>query len=149
MIKRGIRLIKETIGHGPVAEKGDHLIYNLRVYLNRGEEVPINDLNENAGENLKKCDDTNLTIEDGYKFINFNTRLGQHGATEGVEYSLYGMREGGYRKVKVSPNLAYRMKEISGRVPPNAAIIFEIWLRKIIKKTENESLEKGEILAFP
>ena len=45
---------------------------------------------------------------DGCEFINFNCRLGRREAYAGVEYSLYGMREGGYRKVRVSAAVRHR-----------------------------------------
>jgi hypothetical protein len=142
MIKRGIRLLEEKTGDGCVAKLDDHLIFNLRIYLNRGEEIPINDLNEPFHGQLNKYHLEKLTFEEGYEFVNFITHLGQSDTIKGVQYSLYGMREGGFRKVKVSPNLAYRMKGIPGTVPPNAAIVFEIWLRKIIKKTNERSCQE-------
>jgi FKBP-type peptidyl-prolyl cis-trans isomerase len=42
-----------------------------------------------------------------------------------------GMNVGGYRKVRISPHLAYRDKGIPGLIPPNAVLIVELWLRGI------------------
>jgi hypothetical protein len=133
-LKQGIRLLEEIIGDGSVAEQGDHVIYNLRIYLNDGEEFPVNDLNYIIRKNLKKFYPGIFTDNEGFEFINFNARLGQSDAIAGVRYSLYGMREGGYRKVKVSPHFAFREQGIPGKIPPNAIIIFKIWLRKIVSK---------------
>ena len=47
----------------------------------------------------------------------------------GVEHALMGMKVGGYRKVRVSPHLAYRDTGIPDLIPPNAVLICEIWLR--------------------
>jgi FKBP-type peptidyl-prolyl cis-trans isomerase len=50
----------------------------------------------------------------------------------GVERALIGMKVGGYRKVRVSPHLAYGDKGIQDLVPPDAVLICEIWLRDIV-----------------
>ena len=50
----------------------------------------------------------------------------------GVEHALMGMKAGGYRKVRISPHLAYRNKGIPGLVHPDAVLIYEIWLRHIV-----------------
>ena len=55
--------------------------------------------------------------------------LGRREAMAGVEHALMGMNVGGYRKVRVSPHLAYRNKGIPDLIPPNAVLICEIWLR--------------------
>ena len=132
-IKQGIKLLDEVEGYGQIAERGDSLIYNLRAFLSRGDEILINALSEDDHENIIKHHPEILRIENGLEFINFNARLGRRDAIAGVEYTLYGMREGGYRRVKVSPHLAYREEGIPDKVPPNAVIIFEIWLRAIRK----------------
>jgi len=49
-----------------------------------------------------------------------------------VERALIGMKVGGYRKVRVSPHLAYGDKGIQDLVPPDAVLICEIWLRDIV-----------------
>jgi len=150
-LKQGIRLLEEIVGNGLVAEQGDHVIYNLRIYLNNGEEFPINDLNDILRKNFKKFYPEIFTEEEGFEFINFNARLGQSDAIAGVRYSLYGMREGGYRKVKVSPHFAFREQGIPGKIPPDAIIIFKIWLRKIKnKKIRKQTLsEQGPGIATP
>lgn len=44
------------------------------------------------------------------------------------DYSVEGMREGGRRKVKVSPVLGYREKGLPGKIPPNAVLTLDIEL---------------------
>jgi FKBP-type peptidyl-prolyl cis-trans isomerase len=41
------------------------------------------------------------------------------------------MKKGGYRKVCVSPHLAYRDQGLGDMIPPNALLIVELWLREI------------------
>ncbi len=48
-----------------------------------------------------------------------------------VEYSLFGMREGGYKKIKASPHLAYGKKGLPGLISEDAVLTIELWLREV------------------
>lgn len=122
----GLKLLEEREGAGTPANKGDCVVYNTRVFLNQGEEVP---LNTKQAEHLPK---EMVRVEGGITFIDHRTVLGRRQAIAGVEHSLIGMKVGGYRKVRVSPHLAYRDKGIPDLVPPDAVLICEIWLRDIV-----------------
>lgn len=86
-------------------------------------------LNTKQAEHLPK---EMVRVEGGITFIDHRTVLGRRQAIAGVEHSLIGMKVGGYRKVRVSPHLAYRDKGIPDLVPPDAVLICEIWLRDIV-----------------
>lgn len=122
----GIEVLKETEGTGIAAEKDDRVEYNVRIFLNRGDEVPLNE------EQMKyaRPEDTSV-FEDGRVLINHRTVLGKRQAIAGIEKSLYGMKAGGYRRIKVSPHLAYRAEGVPGLIPPNAVLTVEIWVRNI------------------
>lgn len=124
----GIKILKEIEGLGPEAVKGDSLTYNVKIFLNKGEEVPLNQ------QLVQRLPDHMMHIvrKDGdYNFIDHQTRLGERSTVAAVEYSLYGMKAGGYKKIKSSPHLAYREKGIPGLIPENSALTIEIWLREI------------------
>ena len=125
-LKSGIKLLDERDGAGAPAKKGDKVIYNLKIYLNKGEEVP---LNERQAEYLPE---KMLRDENGSRFVDHNLTLGRRQAIAGVEHTLFGMKQGGYRKVRVSPHLAYRDQGLEGLIPANAVLIVELWLRQII-----------------
>ena len=125
-LKSGIKLLEEWVGTGESARKGDRLIYNIKMFLNKGDEVPLNE------RQLEYLPATMIRIEDGYRFVDHTTTLGSREALAGVEYSLIGMKQGGYRKVRVSPHLAYRDQGLGDLVPPNAVLIVELWLRQIV-----------------
>ena len=128
-ITSGIKLLEESVGQGKTAEKGDQVIYNMKLYLNKGEEVPLNEIQaENMPEHLSHM----VRAEGDYKFINHHSTLGKRESMAAVEYSLIGMKEGGYRKVKASPHLAYGKKGIPGLIPKDAVLTIELWLREII-----------------
>ena len=64
-----------------------------------------------------------LSEVDGKLLINYHCALGKRDAITAIEYSLYGMKAGGYRKVKSSPHLAFREEGIPGKVPANAVLM--------------------------
>ena len=51
-LKNGIELLDECEGVGAPADKGDRIIYNLRIFLNKGDEVL---LNERQAEHLPEA----------------------------------------------------------------------------------------------
>ncbi len=124
--KSGIKLIAEIEGQGEPAKKGDGVVYNWRLYRNQGDELALNQ------EQAELVPAEMIRTVDGYRFIDHKTTLGRRQTMAGVEYSLHGMKPGGYRKIRVSPHLAYRDKGLGELIPPNAVLIVEIWLREII-----------------
>jgi FKBP-type peptidyl-prolyl cis-trans isomerase len=103
----GIKLIEETEGTGPPAAKGDTVEFESQAFLSHGDPAQ--------------------------ERILMSTRLDKREVKPGVEYSLVGMKAGGYRKVKISPHLLYRDGGVPGKVPPNALMIYELWMKKITK----------------
>ena len=39
---RGLKLLEEREGAGTPAKKGDRVVYNARIFLKQGDEVPVN-----------------------------------------------------------------------------------------------------------
>jgi len=125
-VKSGIKLLDERAGAGNPAKKGDRVVYNLKIFLNKGDEVA---LNQRQSEYLPAG---MIRTVDGYRFIDHSLTLGSREAMAGVEYSLYGMKPGGYRKIRVSPHLAYRDEGLGDLIPAGAVLIVELWLRQVV-----------------
>ncbi|MDH4251756.1 MAG: FKBP-type peptidyl-prolyl cis-trans isomerase [Nitrospira sp.] len=123
----GLTLLDEREGAGQVAQKGDHVVYNVRLYLNKGDEVL---LNEKQVEYVPK---EKIWIQDGVTLIDRTVTLGRREVMAGVEQALIGMTVGGYRKVRISPHLAYRDKGLPELIPPHAVLVAEIWLRAVLE----------------
>lgn len=121
----GLKLLDEREGTGVPAEKGDRVRFNMKLFLNRGDEVL---LNETQAKHLPK---EMIQVVDGATLIDRTIALGRREAMAGVEHGLMGMKIGGYRKVRVSSHLAYRDKGIPDLIPPDAVLIVELWLREI------------------
>ena len=123
----GLTLLEEREGEGRSAEKGDRVVYNSRLFLNKGDEVPLNE------KQVQHLPQDMVRVEAGVTFVDHKTLLGSRQTIAGVEHTLIGMKVGGYRKVRVSPHLAYRDKGIPDLVPTDAVLICEIWLRDIVR----------------
>jgi hypothetical protein len=39
----GLKLLKEREGEGTPTNTGDRVVFNMRLFLNKGEEVPLNE----------------------------------------------------------------------------------------------------------
>jgi FKBP-type peptidyl-prolyl cis-trans isomerase len=104
----GVKVVAETEGADARAEKGDAVAFECAASLNKGSVI-----HARRAQNLV---------------------LGSRRFIPGVEYALVGMREGGYRKVRISPHLAYRDAGVEGKVPANAVLIYELWLKSVEKR---------------
>jgi hypothetical protein len=123
----GLKLLDEREGGGQPAQRGDHVIYNCRIFLNRGDEVL---LNAKQAEHFPK---DMIRVVEGETFVDHKTTLGSRQTIAGVEQALIGMKAGGYRRVRVSPHLAYRDKGVPDFIPANAVLVVELWLREIVQ----------------
>jgi FKBP-type peptidyl-prolyl cis-trans isomerase len=124
----GLTLLDEREGAGAPAQKGDRIVYNTRIFLNQGDEVPLNDV---QATRLPK---EMVRVEAGITFVDHTIVLGRRQAIAGVEHALMGMKAGGYRKVRMSPHLAYRDTGIPELIPSKAVLVVEIWLRAIAQE---------------
>jgi FKBP-type peptidyl-prolyl cis-trans isomerase len=122
----GLKVLEEQEGEGREAQQGDQVIYNTRTFLNNGEEVRIQQ------EQVRSLPKEVIRIVDNATLIDHTTRLGSRQTVAGVEYALIGMKVGGYRKVRISPHLAYRDKGVHGYIPADAVLVVEVWLRAIV-----------------
>ena len=130
MPSTGVELLEERAGNGPAARVGDRLLFNCRLFLRRGDEVPVN---ERQAPNLPAH---MLRVEGGVTMVDHQVQLGGRQAIPGIEQALLGMRVGGYRKVRIGPHLAYGDKGLPDLIPPNALLVAEVWVRQIFQKTD-------------
>lgn len=123
----GVTLLDEREGDGRVAQIDDRVVYNVRLYLNKGDEVL---LNEKQVEHVSK---EKIRIQDGVTLIDRTVTLGRREVIAGIEHALIDMTAGGYRKVRISSHLAYRDKGLPELIPPHAVLVAEIWLRAVLE----------------
>ena len=131
-IAAGIDLVAQIEGGGSPAQRGDAVTYNVRIYLNRGDEVLMNKRQAETGIPPAK-----LREEDGQVLVDHRTVLGKRQCVAGIEKTLLGMRRNGYRRVRIGPHLAYGDRGVPGLIPADAVLEVEIWLRDIEPKKDN------------
>lgn len=122
----GLKIIENHEGSGPVAESGQTVVYNVRIFLNQGDEVPINDALIERG-----IPEDRIRRENDQILIDHISTLGKRQAIAGIEKALMGMRAGGFRKIRVGPHLAYRDRGLPGLIPPDAVLNISVWLREV------------------
>ena len=122
----GLEILEDVEGVGPATVSGDTVVYNVRIFLNQGDEIPINDALAERG-----IPNDRIRRENNQILIDHISTLGKRQAIAGIEKALMGMRVGGFRKVRVSPHLAYRDRGLPGLIPPDAVLNISVWLRDV------------------
>ncbi len=123
----GLEILENHEGSGPIAEAGLTIIYNVRIYLNRGDEIPLDEIQAKQG-----IPDEQIRRENDQIFIDRTSTLGKRQVIAGIEKALLGMRAGGFRQVRVSPHLAYGARGLPGLIPPDAVLNISLWLREVV-----------------
>ena len=108
-VKEGIQVDKLKEGSGPGAIAGKKVSVDYRAFLMDGTEV---DSSYEKGEV-------------------FTFTMGRRQVIPGWEHGMIGMKVGEIRRFKIAPEHAYGEKGHT-KVPPNATMIFEVTLLKMI-----------------
>ena len=125
----GLEILENREGIGRQAESGDTIIYNVQIFLNRGDEVLINE-----AQAEREVPEDRIRRENDQVFIDHISTLGKRQAIAGIEKALMGMQVGGFRKVRVSPHLAYGSRGVPGLIPADAVLNISVWLREIVMR---------------
>jgi FKBP-type peptidyl-prolyl cis-trans isomerase len=99
----GLKIEDVVEGTGPSAERGSVVSIQWQGWLNRGEAF---------GSGTE------------------SVRIGQRRHIAGLERGVIGMRVGGIRRLRVSPHLGYRDREVPG-IPAHAVLQFEVKLLSV------------------
>jgi FKBP-type peptidyl-prolyl cis-trans isomerase FkpA len=101
------------------------------------------DLVEGSGEVAKSGDRVEVhytgTLTDGTQFDSsvgrgpFAFPLGAGRVIKGWDEGVAGMKVGGKRKLTIPPDLGYGARGAGGVIPPNAVLIFDVELLKVVR----------------
>ena len=105
-MRSGIKIHDLVIGLGKLAARDCQIVVHYRGFLNRGE----------------------LVLDSAKYAQPARIELGKRDCVAGLRYGIEGMRVGGVREVVVSPHLAYGAEGLTGVVPPNSVLRFEVEL---------------------
>jgi len=106
----GLLYTDKTEGTGTEVKKGDTVVVNYRGWLDDGTEF----------DSSKKPGRTP-----------FSFKVGAGNVIKGWDEGLVGMKIGGVRELKLSPEMGYGSRGAGGVIPPNATLHFEIELLEI------------------
>jgi FKBP-type peptidyl-prolyl cis-trans isomerase len=108
--QNGVIVEDLVIGQGEEAQPGDNLVVDYTGTLQNGQ-VFDSSKDKNAP---------------------FSLVLGKGMVIRGWDEGLVGMKEGGVRRLTISPEYGYGDRAI-GPIPPNSTLIFEVELRSVTK----------------
>ena len=105
----GLQYQDIEIGAGSIAETGDIVSVHYTGWLESGKKF-----------------DSSLDRGDPFEFT-----IGAGEVIKGWEEGITGMKVGGKRRLVIPPDLSYGSSGVSGIIPPNATLIFEVELLTI------------------
>jgi len=117
--------------------------WDLHNGLCKKGDLKVEITSESSGEIASKGDTVEVhytgSLESGTVFDSstgrgpFSFTLGENRVIKGWEYGVLGMKVGEKRILTISSNLGYGAAGVGGAIPPNATLIFEVELLRIIK----------------
>lgn len=110
--------IDTKLGEGAEAQAGQNVIVHYTGWL----------FDESAPEHKGKKFDSSLDRNDPFSFP-----LGGGRVIKGWDIGVQGMKEGGERTLVIPPEMGYGPRGAGGAIPPNATLVFDVKLLKVIK----------------
>jgi peptidylprolyl isomerase len=116
------------LGEGAEAQAGQTVIVHYTGWL----------FDESAPESKGKKFDSSLDRNEPFDFP-----LGGGRVIKGWDVGVQGMKEGGQRTLVIPPEMGYGPRGAGGVIPPNATLVFDVKLLKVIK-TDMVDTKVGE-----
>ena len=117
-----------NLGEGAEAQVGQTVIVHYTGWL----------FDENAPENKGAKFDSSLDRNEPFDFP-----LGGGRVIKGWDEGVAGMKEGGTRTLVIPPEMGYGPRGAGNGIPPNATLVFDVKLLKVIR-TEMVDTKVGE-----
>jgi hypothetical protein len=118
-LKKGVELLSEIIGDGPIVQRHAYYKIKERMWLHRGDPVrfpPMPGIPESVA-----C------VDDAGTALTHEVRIDRVSMIAGLFYGIQGMRVGGTRVIRIAPHLAYGAEGHAHlMIPPNAILTVEL-----------------------
>ena len=124
----GLHYVDDTLGVGRIAQKGNFITINFRVWVMKDSSDDFSDWLKDSSKIKQKIEDSWLTGKP-YKFV-----LGEGNFIKGSEEGIEGMKVGGTRTIIIPSRLAYGKAGIRPIIPPNSSLKVDIQLLNVRDK---------------
>ena len=139
-VRPGIKLLNEIVGYGDPIADGDRFEAVMKFYQNKGDPILFDWCNEKPIPEIKKIDGKEVIGWMHVETKKTNTIYHHNGCLTrqsdlivGIYYSIIGMKEMGYRFVKIAPHfLSDSMVGVAG-IKKGSIVKVEIFLLKVAK----------------
>jgi FKBP-type peptidyl-prolyl cis-trans isomerase len=115
-------------GDAPIAPPADEVVGTEDVSIGDGAAAQKGDEVSMSYVGTLEADGSRFDAGKGFRFT-----LGAGDVIKGWDRGIVGMKEGGRRKLVVPPKLGYGKKGSGPEIPPNATLLFDVTLERIVR----------------
>lgn len=122
----GLKVLVVTEGEGEPMVSGDEALVHYAGYLNNGKPF-----DSSVKEIAMAWGQYNPQRE---PYEGFPVQCGNQGRViKGWQQGLIGLKKGSHAKLIIPPALGYGEAGAGGVIPPNATLVFDVWIENIVK----------------
>ena len=122
----GLKVLVVTEGEGEPMADGDQALVHYAGYLNSGKPFDTS-----VKEVAKAWGQYNPQRE---PYQGFPVTCGNQGRViKGWQQGLIGLKKGSHAKLIIPPALGYGEAGAGGVIPPNATLVFDVWIEEVLK----------------
>jgi peptidyl-prolyl cis-trans isomerase A (cyclophilin A) len=122
----GLKVLVVTDGEGEPMADGDQALVHYAGYLNSGKPFDTS-----VKEVAKAWGQYNPQRE---PYQGFPVTCGNQGRViKGWQQGLIGLKKGSHAKLIIPPALGYGEAGAGGVIPPNATLVFDVWIEEVLK----------------
>ena len=122
----GLKVLVVTEGDGEPMADGDQALVHYAGYLNSGKPFDTS-----VKEVAKAWGQYNPQRE---PYQGFPVTCGNQGRViKGWQQGLIGLKKGSHAKLIIPPALGYGEAGAGGVIPPNATLVFDVWIEEVLK----------------
>ena len=122
----GLKVLVVTEGEGEPMADGDQALVHYAGYLNSGKPFDTS-----VKEVAKAWGQYNPQRE---PYQGFPVTCGNQGRViKGWQQGLIGLKKGSHARLIIPPALGYGEAGAGGVIPPNATLVFDVWIEEVLK----------------
>ena len=122
----GLKVLVVTEGQGEPMADGDQALVHYAGYLNSGKpfDTSLKEVAKAWGQYTPQRE----------PYQGFPVTCGNQGRViKGWQQGLIGLKKGSHAKLIIPPALGYGEAGAGGVIPPNATLVFDVWIEEVLK----------------